>query len=507
MAQGCVPRADSLPSRDPDASAEQPPGAGTPDAGLPVPFRVRTAQSVLMRSGETKALEVQLERDPAFDGEVQLGLRGLPKGVQSRDLTLTTFDDHSELMVTVAPTVKPGTYIQATVEASYGERVATATVLLIVSGESFQVDPHFCSGGSPEGPLLPLSEGGFLLAGPKEPYTDDRRLAIARFFDDGTLDTSFGDEGFAVFAALGDVERVWDFQRTPDGHLLVVSQPPGCDAHWCALFVSRHLATGEPDPAFGDGGRVSLTWLEHSPGAVRAAVELDESFAVLAADADGTYAMQRWNRTGVPLTEFGEAGITRGSIEVPAPRDPSEQTLLLLDHPGRGPFLLASRLEQVGNGDIVSKGIASGTIHSTTGQASWRAISTPDAGALSAVVASQGEVLAGCSRLLDPVRFGYFAVGVAADSVYWQGDLPAFSKCAGAYLDDQQRALIVGTTADDRSVIARITEGALDPEFGENGTLTLDPALGVIGGIVAAANGSLFASASGMNCGFVRLWP
>jgi uncharacterized delta-60 repeat protein len=89
------------------------------------------------------------------------------------------------------------------------------------------------------------TDGRILLHGVRQPPGGGLDLMLARFMEDGTLDSSFGDEGVLLDLRQGN----WGNGRVatlPDGGVLVT------DA--VTRMIQQFLSDGSPDPAFGTDG-------------------------------------------------------------------------------------------------------------------------------------------------------------------------------------------------------------------------------------------------------------
>ena len=93
------------------------------------------------------------------------------------------------------------------------------------------------------------SDGKIALAGEVHPEVD---FAVVRYQNDGTLDTSFGNGGWAKtdFSASFDYAYGASMQR--DGKIVLIGYAPGAGGTDFALV--RYLVDGTLDPAFGSGG-------------------------------------------------------------------------------------------------------------------------------------------------------------------------------------------------------------------------------------------------------------
>jgi uncharacterized delta-60 repeat protein len=91
----------------------------------------------------------------------------------------------------------------------------------------------------PNGQILAAAVGDFLLEG-----------SVGRFNPDGSVDTSFGNGGFAVSRSLSSGAGTLSLMALQaDGKILVTG----------ASLIGRYTSTGQLDPTFGSGGIAPLT--------------------------------------------------------------------------------------------------------------------------------------------------------------------------------------------------------------------------------------------------------
>lgn len=97
------------------------------------------------------------------------------------------------------------------------------------------------------------SDGSIVAAGYHTPGEDDERfLALTRYRPDGTLDSSFGDDGFTETPVETSEfsPHVEGLAIDEDDRLAVCGQLP--------YFAARYGADGRPDPDFGDQGLATV---------------------------------------------------------------------------------------------------------------------------------------------------------------------------------------------------------------------------------------------------------
>jgi uncharacterized delta-60 repeat protein len=102
-------------------------------------------------------------------------------------------------------------------------------------------------------------------------------VALIRYNEDGTVDTSFGSQG-RVFQPIG-VATSGAIQ--PDGRIVVAGSAPGTPGVG-NILVARYNPDGSPDTTFGSGGRTLYAFAQNANEAKSVAVGPDGSIAVAA---------------------------------------------------------------------------------------------------------------------------------------------------------------------------------------------------------------------------------
>jgi uncharacterized delta-60 repeat protein len=105
---------------------------------------------------------------------------------------------------------------------------------------------------------------------------------VARFLDDGTLDTAFGSSG-SVTTTFNESSGGGELALQADGKL-VVSGYQGAAGH-PNIAVLRYLASGTLDPAFGDGGKVTIEQLTGYSFPSGLALQADGRIVIAGSDA------------------------------------------------------------------------------------------------------------------------------------------------------------------------------------------------------------------------------
>ena len=132
----------------------------------------------------------------------------------------------------------------------------------------------------------------------------DRDFALARYNTDGTLDTSFGENGkVTTKVRRGSVrESVRKLLLLSDGKLLA-----GGFSNNDPVII-RYNADGSVDNSFGSDGRIILTAFSNTES-VSGLIELSDKKIIVGALARGNIALLRLNANGTLDTTFGDQGI------------------------------------------------------------------------------------------------------------------------------------------------------------------------------------------------------
>ncbi len=132
---------------------------------------------------------------------------------------------------------------------------------------------------------------------------------LVRYTEDGSLDTSFDDDGIAVTSGWGWVREFTRVQIQPDGKLVAVNMVDTTQSpRWIEVY--RFNENGSLDSAFGENGRVYL-----DTPTTRADIGLYPDGKV---SVSGSDVIHRLQSDGTPDTSFGGDG----KISVPANANP-----------------------------------------------------------------------------------------------------------------------------------------------------------------------------------------
>ncbi|TQV89522.1 Calx-beta domain-containing protein [Aliikangiella coralliicola] len=163
--------------------------------------------------------------------------------------------------------------------------------------------------------IIQLASGKLLAVGrsfgEQESDENGHNFALVRYNADGSLDTTFGDNGL-VTTSVGDYDLIRKVYELDDGKLLVGGYTQSGDRDFA---VARYLSNGELDTSFGDNGIVITDFGYNEEDYVAGMVMQSDGKPVLVAESyDGTsyfVALARYNTDGSLDTSFDGDGLLR----------------------------------------------------------------------------------------------------------------------------------------------------------------------------------------------------
>lgn len=129
-------------------------------------------------------------------------------------------------------------------------------------------------------------------------------MAVARYIEDGTLDSSFGNEGTLRFNVGSLKSFVMDVVQQPDGKILLGGRTWNDVSGDFALV--RLNEDGSFDSTFGDNGVSRLSTPESE--ASEAIALLDDGKILMVGYRDDNFAVAKFNADGSLDTTFGDEG-------------------------------------------------------------------------------------------------------------------------------------------------------------------------------------------------------
>lgn len=186
-------------------------------------------------------------------------------------------------------------------------------------GNNGTVTTEFGNDGSLASNVLQLSDNSFVVVGGSyDSNEDDTDLAVAKYNEDGSLDTTFGVNGKLVFALSGKFIDAYDVKEDASGNLLIAAVLTEESDYTTMALLMRLTPSGATNTDFGTNGMVVTDFgsgLE--AGAYALALQNDGKIVIAGATFDytdpqydelGDFALARYNANGSLDTTFGNNG-------------------------------------------------------------------------------------------------------------------------------------------------------------------------------------------------------
>ena len=112
--------------------------------------------------------------------------------------------------------------------------------------------------------IVETAAGGLALAVSSLVSSENNDFYVVRLDSSGVVDDTFGTDGVARIAVPGDDrwEQPVALARDAHGNFIVAGNRYGGDVVNGTGLIARLVADGDPDPTFGDGGRLQLSFGE-----------------------------------------------------------------------------------------------------------------------------------------------------------------------------------------------------------------------------------------------------
>lgn len=326
------------------------------------------------------------------------------------------------------------------------------------------------------------SDGKIIVAGTSGPG-NNLQMTVIRYNADGTMDSSFGENGFTVINPGNGQSFIKGASVQNDGKIVLAGYT------WSSSFsgdfiVVRLNEDGSFDNSFGENG---LVVVDSGMSEVSSSMEIQADGKILVAgDQNDKFAVARFNTDGSMDTDFGNEGwavVQVGGVWSWA-RDITIQQdgkILLggysLDNGNR---MAAVRLNTDGtpDGDFGNGGI----VNFNVGQGNDFADGI--------AVQEDGKILLGGHKWVSnqPLRHDFVVVRLntdgSFDSSYGTGGVASANIVNGGNytasmtVQEDGKAIIAGNTEDegdwDVAMVRFNTDGTLDSSFGDGGKVSTD---------------------------------
>jgi uncharacterized delta-60 repeat protein len=322
---------------DSNPPASDPPPTDEPDDEPPVDepsFELSLSVDKLpVLQGTSESLEVTVTRKNGFTGAITLAEAGLPDGAGLEPVTIEEGEDKVTIEVSADDSAPHSLPTSVEIIGTSGELSAKKKLTVTVYGPPGSLDTSFeggivtvpMSGSDDYGYAMAVQEDGKIVVAGRN-YDNLGDFAVLRLERDGKLDTTFGDAG-KVSVEIGegaDVGRAVAIQE--DGKIVVAGSTDG-GASKLDFGLIRLLPDGSLDEDFGEGGKVTTSFSEDADTAYAMLIQKDGKIIVAGDGQGGTsetgldFALARYNEDGSLDEDFGEGGKVMTSISESSGRD------------------------------------------------------------------------------------------------------------------------------------------------------------------------------------------
>jgi len=132
---------------------------------------------------------------------------------------------------------------------------------------------------------------------------------VARYNSNGTLDATFGNNGFSVANFSSNWDGANDAVLHPDGKITLVGWSE-VNSPYDNFALARFNSDGSFDQSFGDGGKLLMA----THGVLNAAVLQSDGKLIALGTSNSTFMLLRFNANGSLDTTFGSGGTVMTSF-------------------------------------------------------------------------------------------------------------------------------------------------------------------------------------------------
>ena len=283
--------------------------------------------------------------------------------------------------------------------------------------------------------------------------SSDGNFALVRYNADGSLDTTFSGDGKLITDFYGD-DRVYSVKIQSDGTIIVAGASDDDFA------LARYYTDGHLDTTFSDDGMVTTDfgWSDYGKSMT---LQLDGKI-VVAGESDGNFALARYNTDGHLDTTFSDDGVVTTDLD----GDDHGKSMILQPD---GKIVVAG--ESDGNVALVRYN-ANGTLDVTF---SDDGMLTTDLGGddngNSVILQSDGKIIVAGSSDNNFALARYNANGSLDTTFSGDGklitDFYGDDKGYSVKVQSDGKILVAGASDEDFALARYNTDGTLDLNFGD----------------------------------------
>jgi uncharacterized delta-60 repeat protein len=264
-----------------------------------------------------------------------------------------------------------------------------------------------------------VQEGYFLPSGGGAPAQ-----ILARYNTNGSLDTTFGNDGEVMTTFPGITSLSWanGVVLTTSGQIVALS---GGDSQG-RFELARYNQNGSLDTTFGQGGYVITTGVGgNSNGFYTLLEQPDGSLIVTTSNDGGTWYLYGFNANGTPNTNFGNQGV----VTTTAPGVTYAAALYFNAGPSNdGQIVVVGGPGNLASANTLARYNANGSIDTTFGSGGLAPISLPIGGQQLAIDAAGRVVVEGFNNSSGISGVARFNVNGTLDSTFGNGGLQTFAQ-------------------------------------------------------------------------------
>jgi uncharacterized delta-60 repeat protein len=163
--------------------------------------------------------------------------------------------------------------------------------------------------------LVIQSDGKIVVAGYSYNSSENSHFTLARYNENGSLDTGFGAGGIVTTAVGSNYDYAHALGIQPDGKIVVAGSSSTSSKYNFAL--ARYNANGTLDTGFGTGGVVTTALGSNWDAAYDLGIQSDGKIVAAGYSGNGSnydFALVRYNENGSLDTGFGAGGIVTTPI-------------------------------------------------------------------------------------------------------------------------------------------------------------------------------------------------
>jgi uncharacterized delta-60 repeat protein len=171
-----------------------------------------------------------------------------------------------------------------------------------------------------------LADGRIIVAGTSRTPSGSEDMTVLRLLADGSLDTSFGTQGWVAIDVDGGNDSAQSLTTQADGKIVILGDAQFPSQGNIRNFVlARIEADGALDASFGTAGlsELNIDSFDFS----NSLAQLASGHLILGGSSDGDFVIARFSADGVLDMSFGASGVTR--IDFASANDFASQLLIV----------------------------------------------------------------------------------------------------------------------------------------------------------------------------------